>query len=179
MHRPFVLSALFVASVSIPLAITACTASTEDSSPANPTSEDDLKLGGVGADCSTKNCKSGLVCKASAGSMPTGSSGKPVMGMPIQKHTCQKPEPGEAGSTCTADADCDPGLTCEFSSKSSSSSGGPPPGALGMPVPSSTSTSNAPVMGMPVKPTGTCEPKATSSSSGGPPPGTLGMPIHP
>lgn len=177
--RPFVLTALFFASVSIPLAITACTSSTDDSAPADPTSEDELKKGGVGADCSgSKKCKSGLLCKTSAGSMPTGSSGKPVMGMPIQKHTCQKPDPGEEGSTCSADSDCDSGLWCELPNS------GPPPGALGMPIPSSTaksSSGSAPVMGMPVKPTGTCAPlpEGASSSGGANPPVKLGMPIHP
>lgn len=113
----------------------------------------------------------------------------------------KKKKAGEEGAACNAQKACKTGLLCKQKSTA------PPPGALGMPLPSNTSTSSGPppgALGMPLPPKdGTCQKPAPgeeggtcsssqacnagldciypsssgSSTSGGPPPGALGMPI--
>lgn len=159
--RTLLLPALLLTAIAVPVTLTACASDDSDANIANDS--DDLKVKEGGACNAQKKCKAGLLCKASDGA-PTTSNGHPVMGMVVRPMTCQKPGPGEEGGTCSEAVDCDSGLTCDYGpSAGSSSSGGPPPGALGMPIPSSTSKSSGPppgAMGMPVLKTGTCKPSA-------------------
>jgi hypothetical protein len=188
-----------------PAALIACSGSDKEASTADndvhssePTDPAGAK---EGSSCwETKDCEEGLVCKKRPSSAPPpGAMGMPVpsststhsgppagaVGMPLPPNTCQTPAPGEEGARCRSADECNDGLTCSFDdgSGSSSSTGGMPPGAMGMPVPSSTSTGHAfppGAMGMPIIKYGKCaKDDASSSSSGGPPPGTMGMPIHP
>jgi hypothetical protein len=108
---------------------------------------------------------------------------------------------GSLGAACSATKKCKTGLTCQKSSS------GPPPGAVGLPLPPSTSSSGGPppgAVGLPAPPdtSGTCQKPAagtegglcniyvpcnpglvcdygTTSSSGGPPPGAVGLPAPP
>lgn len=151
----------------------------------------------------SQDCAEGLVCKKRPHGPPPGAVGMPVpagssssgghmppgaVGMPLPSNTCQVPAPGEEGSTCLATAECNDGLVCSFDDAKGSSSGGMPPGAVGMPVPSHSSTSSSGhamppgAVGMPILQHGKCakdEGSGSSSSSGGMPPGAVGMPIHP
>lgn len=148
----------------------------------------------------SQDCAEGLVCKRRPHGPPPGAVGMPVpagsssssghmppgaVGMPLPSNTCQVPAPGEEGSTCLATAECNDGLVCSFDDAKGSSSGGMPPGAVGMPVPSHSSSSSGHAMppgavGMPILQHGKCaKDQGSSSSSGGMPPGAVGMPIHP
>jgi hypothetical protein len=186
-----------------PAALIACshqedsTSSTES----NATSAENKDKGEEGSVCwAADDCAEGLVCKARPHGPPPGAVGMPVpssstthsgppagaVGMPLPPNTCQTPAPGEEGSRCRSAEECNEGLTCSFDdgSGSSSSTGGMPPGAMGMPVPSSTSTGHAfppGAMGMPIFHYGKCakDEASSSSSTGGMPPGAMGMPIHP
>ena len=182
MRLSLVLSVLALM-VAAPTALVACSdddksASTSDNEvhSAEPTEPEGAA---EGASCwEGKDCADGLVCKKRPSSgPPPGAVGMPLpsstathsgpppgaMGMPLPPNTCQKPAPGEEGSTCRSSTECNRGLVCEQEVSSSSSGGAHfPPGA----------------MGMPIAPKGKCT-KDGSSSSGGPPPGALGMPIHP
>lgn len=180
--RHSLLLSVFALMVAAPAVLVACshdedsTSSTE----ANATAaEPEDKTAEGGACWDSSSCAEGLVCKKRPTShMPPGAVGMPVpsttathhmppgaVGMPLPPNTCQKPAPGEEGSSCRSSSECDRGLVCEQEVSSSSGGGAHfPPGA----------------MGMPIAPHGKCAKEASSSSSsGGPPPGALGMPIHP
>jgi hypothetical protein len=100
------------------------------------------------------------------------------------------------GGSCNDAHKCKTGLLCKAHSS------GPPPGALGLPMPPSSSTSHGPppgALGLPLPPgSGTCQKPANGEEGGlcnvnipclpglvceypssGPPPGALGLPMPP
>src|SRR5262249_26154497 len=99
--RPFLLSAFFLASISIPFALTAC--DSDDSSQGGSEDEIRARFGLEGESCNAvRRCMTGLVCKEKSHGPPPGAVGVPLppseshgpppgaMGMPVQpEKTCQ------------------------------------------------------------------------------------------
>jgi hypothetical protein len=167
--RALLFPSLLLCSLALPFAITACSDDAEDQDSAESNIVAPGTLGSKGDLCdATRACGAGLTCKAPSSGPPPGAVGLPLptdtsrpKGLPEQR-TCQFAEPGEDGSFCFDDTECNPGFACKLNVSGSSSTGGPPPGAVGLPLPP-----------------GTCRADASSSSSGGPPPGAVGLPIQP
>lgn len=168
-HKIFAIGALLFLTAS-GVGLIACAGDTEDTTGEG---EDDIKKNGagLGATCdASRKCKTGLLCKNKKSGPPAGAVGLPLppstssgsggpppgaMGMPARpEQTCQNPDPGEEGGSCSPSVPCQAGLECKYAS----GGGGMPPGAMGMPAPRQ----------------GTCQKK-----SSGPPPGAVGLPLPP
>lgn len=198
--RTSLLLSVLALMIAAPTALIAC--SGEEKEATTSASQDEINRGrptndGEGDYCwQNSDCADGLLCKERPSGPPPGAVGLPLpedhkeegkpagmppgaVGLPLPPNTCQRPAPGEEGSSCLDTKECNDGLTCEFNT-GSSSSGGPPPGAVGLPVPADEGPHFPPgAMGMPILRRGKCAVPPSGSSTGGMPPGAVGLPIMP